>query len=76
MPDILVRDVPTRVLNKLKKQASQRGRSLQREVYSILTGSVEPKFEYDWSVADQIKQSLKGKKFPDSAEIIRKDRQR
>lgn len=41
MPNLLIRALPDEVHRALKRQASMHGRSLQREVQSILADAVE-----------------------------------
>jgi hypothetical protein len=41
MPDVLVRDVPKRTLEALKRGAKRQNRSLQQEVKTILERSAE-----------------------------------
>lgn len=77
MPNVLVRDVETTVLEKLKNRAARSGRSLQSEVQIILTNAVrkiEPLSELE--TARKIRESLKIKNQSDSAALLREDRQR
>lgn len=77
MPNVLVRDVETTVLEKLKNRAAKSGRSLQSEVQIILTNAVrkiEPLSELE--TARKIRESLKIKNQSDSAALLREDRQR
>ncbi len=77
MPSVLVRDVETSILEKLKKRAARNGRSLQSEAQTILKEAVtkaEPLS--DLETARKIRESLRVKKQSDSAELLREDRQR
>jgi antitoxin FitA len=77
MPGLLVRDVEIDLLEKLKKRAKNNGRSLQNEVKSIITEVVEQKNTLsDIETADKIRRSLEGRKFSDSAALLREDRDR
>ncbi|MGI8467030.1 MAG: FitA-like ribbon-helix-helix domain-containing protein [Pyrinomonadaceae bacterium] len=76
MPDVLVRDVETTVLEKLKKRASQNGRSLQSEVRFIISYFVKNEPLSDEKVARKIKDSLRGREHSDSAKLLREDRNR
>jgi len=76
MPNVLVRDVDEKVLEKLKTKAAQNGRSLQREVQIILTDAASPEPLSDSEVARKIKDSLRGREHSDSAELLREDRNR
>ncbi len=77
MPNVLVRDVETTVLEKLKSRAARSGRSLQSEVQIILINAVrqaEPLSELE--TARKIRESLKFKNQSDSVELLREDRER
>ncbi len=76
MPNVLVRDVDEKVLEKLKTKAAQNGRSLQREVQIILNEAINFEPLSDSEVAKKIKDSLRGRQHSDSAELLREDRNR
>jgi len=76
MPDVLVRDVDEKVLEKLKNKAARNGRSLQREVQIILNEAINFEPLTDAEVARKIKDSLRGREHSDSAELLREDRNR
>ena len=77
MPSVLIRDVETTVLERLKSRAAKSGRSLQSEIQIILINAVnraEPLSELE--TARKIRESLRIKNQSDSAELLREDRQR
>lgn len=76
MPNVLVRDVDEKVLEKLKTKAARNGRSLQREVQIILSEAIDFEPLTDAEVARKIKDSLRGRSHSDSAELLREDRNR
>ncbi len=76
MPNVLVRDVDEKVLEKLKNKAARNGRSLQREVQIILNEAINFEPLSDAEVARKIKDSLRGRQHSDSAELLREDRNR
>jgi plasmid stability protein len=76
MPNVLVRDVDEKVLEKLKNKAARNGRSLQREVQIILTDAINFEPLSDLETAKKIKDSLRGREHSDSAELLREDRNR
>lgn len=77
MPDVLVRDLDKSVVDKLKKKAAQHGRSLQAEVKNILSeAAAVADMRSELEVMQEIKESLRGFKQSDSAELIREDRAR
>lgn len=75
MPNVLVRDVETSVLEKLKKRAVENGRSLQSELSFMISYYVENEPLSDAKVAKKIKDSLRGRKHRDSAVLLREDRE-
>jgi plasmid stability protein len=79
MAQIIVKSLEEELMDKLKNRARENGRSLQAEVKAILDQAMkEP--GTDLAAAkrkiDAIRKELKGKRFPDSAELIREDRDR
>jgi plasmid stability protein len=76
MPDILVRDLDSHTIERLKLSAKQHGRSLQREVKAILEETVPITMREARAVSEKWRKRLKGRKFSDSAKLIREDRER
>lgn len=76
MPNVLVRDVDETVLEKLKDQARRNGRSVQTELLALINNLVAASPLSDEETAAQIKKSLRGRKFSDSAVLLREDRSR
>lgn len=78
MAQVLVRNLNDRVVARLKKRAKTRGRSLQAEVKTILEEAAKDVPEDFWKEADRIRKQLghSGRKFSDSAALIREDRDR
>lgn len=74
MAQLLVRQLNDKVVARLKKRAKEHGRSLQSEVKMILE-EAEPDYERAWKRIDSLRLRLKrsGRKFGNSADIIRKD---
>jgi plasmid stability protein len=75
MPDVLVRDVDTTVLESLKESAKSNGRSLQAELQIILTRAAERKGLDGQEVARRIRESLVGREHTDSVELLREARE-
>lgn len=77
MAQVLVRKLNEKVVDRLKKRAREHGRSLQSEVKTILEEAV-PDYEGAWKRIELIRTKLKrsGRKFSDSADLIREDRDR
>ena len=77
MAQVLVRQLNEQVVERLKKRAKEHGRSLQSEVKTILEEAV-PDYEGAWLRIEVFRSRLKksGRKFSDSAGLIREDRDR
>lgn len=75
MPQMLVRDLEPKVVKRLKERARSNGRSLQKEVRAILEGAAET---YTMAEAKRVsgrwQERFAGRKFSDSSELIREDR--
>ena len=79
MPDVLIRNVPERVLERLKRRAAHHHRSLQGELMTVLelaaseTGAKSPA-----DLADEMRRRLAstGRTSTDSTPLIREDRER
>jgi len=76
MPDVLVRDVDTAVLEKLKRSAAESGRSLQSEVRFIISDYVKNATLSDADTAKKIKSALRRKQHSDSVKLLTEDRAR
>lgn len=76
MPQMLVRDLDPHTIERLKVRAKQHGRSLQGEVKVILEEAAILSMVEARAIAEQWQKRLKGRKFSDSARLIREDRKR
>ena len=79
MAQILVRDLGEGVVKSLKRRAKQDGRSLQSEVKAILEqAAYEPKLDMEAArnICAEFRRRFKGRRFPDTVELIREDRER
>jgi plasmid stability protein len=76
MAQILVRDLETETVDRLKARARGRGRSLQAEVKSILEQAAKLDVAEARALAAGIRRRLGRKRFEDSARSIREDRGR
>ena len=77
MAQVLVRQLNDKVVDRLKKRAKEHGRSLQSEMKTILEDAV-PDYERAWKRIDSLRLRLKrsSRKFTNSADLIREDRDR
>lgn len=78
MPDVLIRNIDKETLDRLKEQAERNKRSLQEELKELLEIHSGRQSERAIEMVREIQEKYKksGTVFPDSAEEIRKDRDR
>ena len=79
MAQILVRGLDEKVVERLKTRARKDGRSLQSEVKHILEQSAfEAKVDAKTArkISEGFHSKFRGRKFPDTAALIREDRER
>lgn len=78
MAQVLVRDLDPRTLEALKARAKRNNRSLQQELKAVLEEASGLLPVEQFARADAIFEKLKrsGKRFSDSAALIRRDRGR
>jgi plasmid stability protein len=73
---LLVRGLDDEVVERLKSRARQEGRSLQAEARMILEGAARLDMDAALRLVDDFRKRFNGRKFSDSAELIREDRDR
>ncbi|MBI1743904.1 Arc family DNA-binding protein [Candidatus Acetothermia bacterium] len=78
MPNILIRDVPDKVLKTLKERAIRQHRSLQQELRAILEDSVKHSAHEALAGTRRLRRKLtrSGRTFSDSVHLLREDRRR
>ena len=78
MANVLIRDIPDDVVEKLKQRAKSHNRPLQRELRGILLETARRPFGDIAQRAAEIKLKLsrEHRSFTDSAELLREDRDR
>jgi antitoxin FitA len=76
MGQVLVRNLPTEVVKKLKSRAKQHRRSLQEELKDILEQAAEHNVKDVQAKVNKVRKLLAGRKFSDSSDLIRQDRAR
>lgn len=78
MPDVLIRNIDKETLEKLKKKAEANKRSLQSELKGLLESYAGSDIEKTRAMAREMieKYKAEGRKFSDSVDEIRKDRER
>ena len=77
MPNILIRDLETKTIRRLKARATASGRSLQAEVKAILEGSAtEMTLDEIRRESERISKKFEGRRLSNSVDLIREDRNR
>ncbi len=78
MANVLIRDVPERVVKSLKERAAQQHRSLQQELRLILEEATGIAAHKTLQAGRRIRSKLarSGRAFSDSATLLREDRAR
>lgn len=76
MPDILIRGLDERTIERLKARAKRHGRSLQSEARQILKQASGYSEEEAVDLMRQWQKRLAGRNLPDAADLIREDRDR
>ncbi len=75
MPDILVRNLAPETVKRLKARARRHGRSLQSEAKIVLEDAAGASVEEVLAAARDWRTKL-GRRFDDSVDLIRQDRDR
>lgn len=76
MAQLLIRDLAPETVDRLKERARRHRRSLQGEIRLILEKEATADARDPWELADRIRLSFGGRRFTDSAALIREDRDR
>lgn len=75
MPQILVRNLESEVIDALKRQARANGRSLEAEVREILRRAATGNVEEFRRKAATFRATLQGRTMTDSLSLLREDRE-
>ncbi len=85
MATLYVREVPDDLYAQLKKRASEEGRSISQEAVQLIRTALlterpkpDPEFQawFEWVNRQRERWAREGRVFPDSAALIREDRDR
>ena len=74
MPDVLVRDLDAKVLDRLKAAAKANGRSLQAEIHDVLRRAGTRNLAETRRLSTRWLKRLSRARHSDSAALIREDR--
>jgi len=78
MANVLLRDIPKEVLNRLKNMAKAHNRSLQQELRVVLENTASQTLPDVFQKTSELRKELRKKavRFTDSAKLLREDRGR
>jgi len=76
MPNLLLRNLDSVLLDRLKSEAAANGRSLQAEIHEILKQAGTRSLARTRRISAQWLKRLDGTRHSDSTELIRDDRDR
>lgn len=76
MAQVLVRDLDSEVVKRIKSRARQNGRSLEAELRDILEQAAAADASEARALASRLRRRLSGRAHTDSAALLAEDRQR
>lgn len=76
MAQLLIRNIDPETVEQIKLRAKKHNRSLQGEAKLILEEAASYNIVKSKKLSERIRKSLSDKKFTDSSELIREDRDR
>ena len=76
MAQLLIRNLDQETVDRLKERARRHRRSLEGEVRVILEKEAAAGADDPWRLAERIRASFGGRRFSDSAALVREDRDR
>jgi plasmid stability protein len=74
MAQVLIRDLPDDVVQRLKTRAASKGHSLERELRDIVTAAAPLTAEEKLAIVDRIRSRTPKMAKHDSTDIIREER--
>jgi plasmid stability protein len=72
----LTLQIDDRTERLLRARARQDGVTMEEEARKLLDRALRSDWDSFWERVDRVQQSLNGQSFPDSADLIREDRDR
>ena len=76
MAQVVVRGLEAEVVEGLKRRARLSGRSLEAELRLVLRQAASEDFTSARAAVEGVRAMFAGRRFPDSTELIRRDRSR
>lgn len=74
MGHLILNDLRDDVIEKLNTRAATNGRTAEEELRAILEEALSSPREDFWTLADRLRAETRARNLPDSAELIRQDR--
>jgi plasmid stability protein len=75
MAQLLVRDVPSDLIEALERRAAANGRSVEEEHRHILEAALRTSQGDFWEQARELRKAMRGRTMADSTDLIREDRE-
>ena len=76
MPQVLIRNMDSDVIEKLRRRASDNRRSLEAELRVILERAAGEPTADPLQLVKRVQEMFEGRRLRDSVELIREDRER
>jgi plasmid stability protein len=76
MAQVLIRDLDEGVIRRLRRRAKRSGRSLEAELRLVLSRAADEDFASARAAAERVRSIFEGRRFSDSTELVREDRDR
>jgi plasmid stability protein len=78
MPQLLIPDIDDSTLERLRQRAANHDQPVEAEAKAILAEALQTRGVDSWAIVNALREQLarSGRAFPDSASLIREDRDR
>jgi len=76
MAQVLIRDLDEGVIRRLRRRARRGGRSLEAELRLVLRRAADEDLESARTAVERVRAMFEGRRFSDSTELVREDRDR
>jgi len=73
---VVIRDLDADVVERLKQRAQRSGRSLEAELRLVLRRAADEDFVSARAAVERVRAVFEGRRFSDSTELVREDRDR
>ena len=76
MAQVVIRDLDSDVVERLKQRAQRSGRSLEAELRLVLKRAADEDFVSARAAVERVRALFGDRRFSDSSELVREDRDR